>query len=86
MASNEHEMPVPVGGAPSAYSNQYDQYAYEANPETEKSHEDKLKEKARKWQQLQNKRYGEKRKFGKVNRNTEQSSVLANFDIHSRLH
>lgn len=66
MASNEHEMPVPVGGAPSAYSNQYDQYAYEANPETEKSHEDKLKEKARKWQQLQNKRYGEKRKFGKL--------------------
>lgn len=57
-------LPVPVGGTPSAYTNQYDQYAYESNPQTEKSQQDKLKEKARKWQQLQNKRYGEKRKFG----------------------
>jgi pre-mRNA-processing factor 8 len=30
-----------------------------------KSYTDRLDEKARKWQQLQNKRYGEKRKFGK---------------------
>ncbi|KAI9486401.1 MAG: splicing factor Prp8 [Benjaminiella poitrasii] len=60
MASSDPGMPIPVGGAPSAYSNQYDQYAYETNPQSE----EKLKEKARKWQQLQNKRYGEKRKFG----------------------
>ncbi|CEP14852.1 hypothetical protein [Parasitella parasitica] len=64
MANNDSGVPIPVGGAPSAYSNQYDQYAYESNPQTEKSQQDKLKEKARKWQQLQNKRYGEKRKFG----------------------
>jgi pre-mRNA-processing factor 8 len=64
MANNDSGVPIPVGGAPSAYSNQYDQYAYESNPHTEKSQQDKLKEKARKWQQLQNKRYGEKRKFG----------------------
>lgn len=64
MASQNQGLPVPVGNAPSNYSNQYDQYAYESNPQTEKSHEEKLKEKARKWQQLQNKRYGEKRKFG----------------------
>lgn len=62
--NNPSGMPIPVGGAPSAYTNQYDQYAYESTPQTEKSHEEKLKEKARKWQQLQNKRYGEKRKFG----------------------
>jgi pre-mRNA-processing factor 8 len=64
MASNDQGFPIPVGGAPNSYSSQYDQYAYESNPHTEKSHEEKLKEKARKWQQLQNKRYGEKRKFG----------------------
>lgn len=64
MDHNNSGLPIPVGGAPSAYTNQYDQYAYESNPQTEKSQQDKLKEKARKWQQLQNKRYGEKRKFG----------------------
>lgn len=31
-----------------------------------KAYTDRLDEKARKWQQLQNKRYGEKRKFGKA--------------------
>lgn len=67
MEHNNTGLAIPVGGQPSAYhGNQYDQYAYESNPQTEKSHEEKLKEKARKWQQLQNKRYGEKRKFGKL--------------------
>ncbi|KAG2230381.1 pre-mRNA-processing-splicing factor 8 [Thamnidium elegans] len=64
MDNSSSGLPIPVGGTPSAYTNQYDQYAYESNPQTEKSQQDKLKEKARKWQQLQNKRYGEKRKFG----------------------
>lgn len=64
MNNSSSGLPIPVGGTPSAYTNQYDQYAYESTPQTEKSQEDKLKEKARKWQQLQNKRYGEKRKFG----------------------
>ncbi|KAI9009393.1 pre-mRNA-processing-splicing factor 8 [Phycomyces nitens] len=60
---------VPVGNAPSMYTAQgqqyYNQYAYESNhPEPIKSYEDRLNDKAKKWQQLQNKRYGEKRKFG----------------------
>lgn len=64
--SNDPNFPVSIGGVPSPYSQHYDQYAYEANQYSEKSEQEKLKEKARKWQQLQNKRYGEKRKFGKV--------------------
>ncbi|CEI92409.1 Putative U5 snRNP complex subunit Spp42 [Rhizopus microsporus] len=62
--SNDPNFPVSIGGVPSPYSQHYDQYAYEANQYSEKSEQEKLKEKARKWQQLQNKRYGEKRKFG----------------------
>lgn len=63
--NNDPNFSVPVGGVPSPYSQHYDQYSYEAMQYSEKSEEEKLKEKARKWQQLQNKRYGEKRKFGK---------------------
>ncbi|KAL0079353.1 splicing factor Prp8 [Phycomyces blakesleeanus] len=66
---HDQGLAVPVGNAPSMYSAQgqqyYNQYAYESNhPEPIKNHEDRLNEKAKKWQQLQNKRYGEKRKFG----------------------
>ncbi|KAI8884710.1 pre-mRNA-processing-splicing factor 8 [Backusella circina FSU 941] len=55
MSNQEQGIPIPVGS-------QYNNYAYD--PSNEKSHEEKLIEKSRKWTQLQNKRYGEKRKFG----------------------
>ncbi|KAI7862169.1 pre-mRNA-processing-splicing factor 8 [Spinellus fusiger] len=45
----------------------YGQYAYDTNQEQPgKSYEERLQDKAKKWQQLQNKRYGSKRKFGFV--------------------
>jgi pre-mRNA-processing factor 8 len=56
MSNLEQGIPIPVGS-------QYNNYAYD--PNNEKTHEEKLLEKSRKWTQFQNKRYGEKRKFGK---------------------
>lgn len=41
-------------------------YYQQQQPPQEKSQEEKILEKSRKWQQLQSKRYGEKRKFGKA--------------------
>lgn len=46
MANNDPGQPIPVGGGPSTYSNQYGQYAYESNPQTTQNYEDKIKEKA----------------------------------------
>lgn len=55
----------PADFDPGAPQYQHLQYSSYGSPAVEKSYEDKMQEKARKWQQLQNKRYGEKRKFGK---------------------
>ncbi|KAF9917840.1 Pre-mRNA-processing-splicing factor 8 [Lobosporangium transversale] len=50
-----------------AYGNPYGQMdAYGNVPTPQELNQEKLEEKARKWQQLQAKRYGEKRKFGFV--------------------
>lgn len=64
--NNPGEFPAYAGAPPAQYTD-YQQYqqAYGQPPPREKTHEEKIQEKARKWQQLQNKRYGEKRKFGK---------------------
>lgn len=55
------EFPAPTGS--SQYTDPYG-YAQQQPPVREKTHEEKILEKSRKWQQLQSKRYGEKRKFG----------------------
>lgn len=66
MTDYSHPGEIPVTGGIQQYPDaQYSQaYYQQQQPPREKSHEEKLQEKARKWQQLQNKRYGEKRKFG----------------------
>ncbi|KAG2174194.1 hypothetical protein INT43_004215 [Umbelopsis isabellina] len=68
-SENQNRFPVPVGNSPSPYGDQQYSYSNGDQPESadmEFNWDDKLNEKARKWQQMQNKRYGEKRKFGFV--------------------
>ncbi|KAG2180580.1 hypothetical protein INT44_003584 [Umbelopsis vinacea] len=68
-SEQQNQFPVPVGSSPSPYGAQQNT---QFNPDQsdpanmEYNWEEKLNEKARKWQQMQNKRYGEKRKFGFV--------------------
>lgn len=76
MDPGQPPFPVPIGHPPSAYADQqqhmqpfgaqmdqFQQY-YGGAPMPMEITADKLEEKARKWQQMQSKRYGEKRKFG----------------------
>ncbi|RUS16869.1 PRP8 pre-mRNA processing factor 8-like protein, isoform CRA_d, partial [Endogone sp. FLAS-F59071] len=76
MDPGQSPFPVPIGHPPSAYADQqqhmqppfgaqmdqFQQY-YGGAPIPMEITADKLEEKARKWQQMQSKRYGEKRKF-----------------------
>jgi pre-mRNA-processing factor 8 len=66
-SEQQNQFPIPVGSSPSPYGDQQNAQfnADQSDPSTmEFNWEEKLNEKARKWQQMQNKRYGEKRKFG----------------------
>ncbi|CAO3595444.1 unnamed protein product [Absidia cylindrospora] len=68
MATNYQEINQPEGDGGQQLQ-QHHHYNNNSMSETysqaqEKSYTERLDEKARKWQQLQNKRYGEKRKFG----------------------
>jgi pre-mRNA-processing factor 8 len=69
-SEQQKRFPVPVGNSPSPYGDQQHSYSngdQADSADMEFNWEDKLNEKARKWQQMQNKRYGEKRKFGNYN-------------------
>ena len=66
-SEQQNQFPIPVGSSPSPYGDQQISHINgdQSDPSSmDYNWDEKLNEKARKWQQMQNKRYGEKRKFG----------------------
>lgn len=73
MATNYHGFDPSVGDDQQALDATFDQHTQS------KAYADRLDEKARKWQQLQNKRYGEKRKFGRFERTIVKMVMASDF-------